>query len=71
MDNQNIEKLSSIAFPNTVQESEKSFFNKRDDIYFQGIMKNGEMSGIQWIQVWKGNILQAEIKESICDLYYN
>lgn len=71
MDNQFIDKLTQISFPNTVQDSERSFFTKKDNIYFQGIMKGGEMAGIQWIQVWEGSLLKAEIKESVCDLFYN
>jgi hypothetical protein len=69
MDNKNIDKLTSIQFPNNVENQRR--YKKDEHTTFQGIMKSGEMAGIQWIQVYKDNVLIAEIKESICDLYYN
>jgi len=70
MENKNIDKLKSISFPNTVAENERSYYTSKGEYSFKGIMKSGEMAGVQWIQVWKYEKLVAEIKESVCDLYY-
>ncbi len=71
MTNENIEKLTTIEFPNTVSDEHNGRYTKKMGYYFKGITKNGEMAPIQWIQVWKEGKLIAEIKESVCNLYFN
>jgi hypothetical protein len=70
MDNENIDKLTRIEFPNTAVGMDLCSYSK-PTVSFKGIIKNGEMAGIQWIQIYEGEKLIAEIKESICNLFYN
>jgi len=70
MENLNIDKLEQINYPNTISSQEQNSYSKANGYEFKGIMKSGEMAGIQWFQVYKNGKLVAEIKESICDLYY-
>lgn len=65
--------ISSIEFPNTVIDSEKTYciVGERDVKEIRPIMKAGEMSGIQWLQVVDVHgFVVAEIKESVCNVYY-
>ncbi len=63
-------KIRQIAFPNTVSDTEKMFYESKQGYTFKYIMKAGEMAGIAWIQVLKDDQLIAEIKESVCDIYF-
>lgn len=71
MENQNIDKIERVEFPNTENSDEGYVFSKSCGFSFKGIMKNGEMAAIQWIQIYDGEKLLAEIKESVCNLFYN
>jgi hypothetical protein len=64
--------IIQIEFPNTVADIDKTFFivgsNGVEEI--RPIMKAGEMSGVQWLQVVKNGHIVAEIKESVCNVYF-
>jgi len=65
--------IKTIEFPNTVIDSEKTYYTvgTRRVKEIRTIMKAGEMSGISWFQVIDLNgFVLAEIKESICNVYY-
>lgn len=63
-------KLISIAHPNTVADSQKAWYTEKNGYSFKYIMKSGEMSGIAWIEVYQNDKLVAEVKESVCDLFF-
>lgn len=69
--------IKSISFPNNVIDSEKSFYESPKH-FFKVIQKNGEMATVNWIEVWEGEDKEgcykhkiAEIKESVCNIYFN
>lgn len=69
--------ITVIEFPNTVEDEAKTFYTVKTDDEPNGnvdeirpIMKAGEMSGIQWFQVIKDGYIIAEIKESVCNVYF-
>lgn len=65
--------ITRIDFPNTVEDSAQTSYivGKNKIIEIKPIMKAGEMSSIQWFQIinMTGYVV-AEIKESICNVYY-
>ena len=61
--------IKTITFPNTVDGSAQNYF-RSPEYSFKIIQKNGEMASINWIEVWKGETKIAEIKESVCDIYF-
>jgi len=63
-------KITSISFPNTVKDGDRSFYLASSGIQFQEIFKNGEMSKIKWFAIWYEHELIAEIKESVCDISF-
>ena len=64
-------KIRQIFFPNT-EKNENAYGYKVgvhcDEIKL--IKKNGEMAEVNWLQIIKDNKVTAEIKESICNVYY-
>lgn len=65
-------EITSITYPNTaLAESEISYCSKKNGYRFKRIWKNGEMAMVCWIQVYKYQELVSEIKESVCNLYFN
>lgn len=65
--------ISQIEFPNTVEDEAKTFYivGQNNVKEIRPIMKAGEMSGIQWFQIIDNDsYVLAEIKESICNVYY-
>lgn len=66
------EKIDGISFPNTVKDDEANFITVGSNGVTEivPILKSGEMSGIQWFQIYKGDLLVAEIKESVCNVFY-
>ncbi|MGV9002378.1 MAG: hypothetical protein ACOH18_05500 [Candidatus Saccharimonadaceae bacterium] len=63
--------IASIEFPNTVVDEAKTYYVVGpyvDEI--KPIMKAGEMAGVQWFQIIKDGMILAEIKESICNVYF-
>jgi hypothetical protein len=69
----NIE-IRKIHFPNTEPmclDPNYSFeVGKNGVTEITKTSKNGEMAEICWLQIWKGNNLYAEIKESVCHIFY-
>jgi len=70
-----MKKVTSIEFPNTSDENTRERYSinsisisKVDDI--KRVTKAGEMANIGWFEVWKNGKLLAEIKESVCNIYY-
>lgn len=64
------DNIRQISFPNTVADIDKTFYEKKMGYSFRYFNKNGEMALIAWIQVSKDGKVVAEIKESVCDIYY-
>jgi hypothetical protein len=69
-------EITQISFPNTVQSCDRDFF-RSDRHFFKIIKKNGEMAEVNWIEIWEGNEKEgcfktkvAEIKESVCDIWF-
>ena len=64
-------EIKQIGFPNTVQDSEKSWYDI-DMWIIKEITKNGEMSSIAWFEIFRKDTGEkvAEIKESVCDIYF-
>jgi len=63
--------IRKISFPNTIADYEQADYvvgNNCDEIKL--IQKNGEMAGIGWFEIRKENEVIAEIKESVCNIYY-
>lgn len=65
-------KLIEIRFPNTVADYEQGSYKIGNNgvTKIEEIYKAGEMANIRWYAVFKGKDLVAEIKESVCDLFY-
>lgn len=64
------ENIKMIGYPNTVADNDKAFFMKESGYTFVEKFKNGEMALIAWIEIYKDGKIVAEIKESVCDIYY-
>lgn len=69
--------ISCIELPNTVEDEAKTYYTVKTEDEPNGnvdeirpIMKAGEMSGVQWFQVIKDGHIIAEIKESVCNVYF-
>ena len=64
-------KIRQIFFPNT-EKNENAYGYKigMDCDEIKLIKKNGEMAEVNWLQIIKDNKVIAEIKESICNVYY-
>ncbi len=62
--------IREIWFPNTVKDEDKCFYSTKLWYEFKFIFKNWEMAQIKWIEVLKDWKLVAEIKESVCDIFY-
>ena len=66
-----IKIIKEIRFPNTAVDGEQSFYSiEKGCSEIRYISKNGEMASVGWFQVLKGDDIIAEIKESVCDIYY-
>lgn len=65
------EQIKEIRFPNVVSSEQQNVYivgKNVDSIGYQ--FKSGEMANVAWLQLFKDGKLFAEIKESICDIYY-
>ena len=71
MEKEEYEKITKIFFPNTVSLSEQSAFRKSEGFSFTRIMEAGEMAGIAWIGVFRDGVKVAQIKQSVCDIFFN
>ena len=61
--------IKIIEFPNTVENPSMFTVGKSCD-EIKIIRKAGGMSGITWFQVIKNNKTMAEIKKSVCNIYF-
>ena len=67
-----MKKIKSIEFPNTATSIDAMIYTVDkgcDEI--KKITKAGEMANVAWFEVWKDGDIIAEIKESVCNIYYN
>ena len=64
--------VKQIGYPNTSQSHEEVNYytvgSNCDEINI--IQKNGEMAKVNWFQIIKGEEVIAEIKESVCNVYF-
>jgi len=65
-----LKNIESIGYPNTVKDSDKTFYTAESGYDFELFYKDGEMARIGWIKITKDGRDVAEIKESVCDIYY-
>jgi hypothetical protein len=71
-------KIAEIRFPNTsLQQRQYTVGNDDSDWDYafycheiREIMKPGEMAMIKWFQVIRDGKVIMEVKESICDIYF-
>jgi hypothetical protein len=70
-------KIFSIEHPNTGAPDERGYYSINDKLKYakkcdeiQRIEKAGEMAMVGWLQVIVNGEVIAEIKESVCDIYY-
>jgi len=66
-----MKEIKQIAYPNTIASNEQSFFTVGSNCdRIEEVFKSGEMASITWFAVIKSENVIAEIKESVCDIYY-
>ena len=63
-------EITQISYPNTVADIDRYFYEKKLGYEIKRTEKNGEMASIGWFEIYKQGELIAEIKESVCDIYY-
>lgn len=66
--------IIKITFPNTLGDNNEESFNYSVGVNCEGIkkiIKNGEMATINWFQIIKDGEVMAEIKESVCNIFYD
>jgi len=63
-------EIKEIAFPNTVKDEDKTSYTARKHIEIKRITKNWDMAPIWWFEIYNDWKKVAEIKESVCDIYY-
>lgn len=68
----NDKQVKEIAFPNTISDEGKSYYTvgKNGVTEIKQVYQNGEMASIDWFEIYQGEELIAEIKKSICNVYY-
>lgn len=59
-------EIKCIEFPNTLSSGFTSHYLPAPTYSFKIIQKNNET----WIQIYKHDCLYAEIKESVCNIFY-
>ena len=62
------DKIKVISYPNTCRDVLS--FSTEDGYEFKSIFRNGEMALIRWFRVSKDGMPIAEIKGSVCNIYY-
>jgi (p)ppGpp synthase/HD superfamily hydrolase len=62
-------EIESICFPN-ISDNPLSYAIGKNADKINIITKNGEMAEITWFQVIKDGKVIAEIKESVCHIFY-
>lgn len=60
-----------IYYPNTVSEYDQRKFAADNNCVIKKGYKDAEMVKVGWFFIYKDEKLIAEIKESICDIYYD
>lgn len=63
-------EIKAIHHPNTDIDQQIYTVGKAGITLIKRIEKNGEMSRVGWFQVIGSGKLIAEIKESVCDIFY-
>lgn len=63
-------KITSISFPNTAEQPDRMVYRVVSGCSFECVMEAGEMAGIAWIAVFKDGEKVAQIKQSVCDIYF-
>ena len=64
--------IKSIHYPNTISSQEQtSFGTTMDNWKFEQVLENGEMAYVSWIAVYKNDKKVAQIKQSVCDIYFH
>lgn len=72
MNQEEYKNIKSIEFPNTVSNNESSNCgNTMDNWKFEQVLENGEMAHVIWIAVYKNNKKIAQIKQSVCNIYFH
>ena len=65
------EDIGVIVFPNNAQSGDDTNIYRRKAGYeFSEIFKQGDAAPVKWFMVYKGDNLVAEIKESVCNIYF-
>lgn len=63
-------QIKQISYPNTVCSDVQGHYTEKSGYSFERFNKNGEMASIGWIRIIKDGSTVAELKESICDIYF-
>lgn len=67
-----MKNVKEIGYPNTSPNHEQFNYytvgRNCDEISI--IQKNGEMTKVNWFQIIKNGEVIAEIKESVCNIYF-
>jgi hypothetical protein len=72
MEKSDYKEIKSIEYPNTgcPTADMHHYGNTMDSWRFEQVMENGEMAGISWIAVFKNDKKVAQIKQSVCNIYF-
>lgn len=64
--------IKSISFPNTVDQSKQCGYRvgTEDIDKIERIPKNGATGTERWFHIFRKGKMIAEIKESVCDIFY-
>lgn len=65
-------KINSIQFPNNCSDVQGGCSISADEnTQINRMEKSGEMADIGWFQIIRNGSVFAEIKESVCNIYYD
>jgi hypothetical protein len=71
MEKEEYKNIKTIRFPNTVEDEKQGVYGATmDEWKFEYVSENGEMAEIAWIAVFKNGKKIAQIKQSVCDIYF-
>lgn len=70
METNEYEKISDLEFPNTEAGDRTSHFTAKSGCTFFKVEENGENAPIAWIGVFKEGKKIAQIKQSVCNIYF-
>lgn len=71
MTEEEYEKITWIIHPNNQPSEEQTIYEKKKGFSFRLVEENGEMAKIAWIGVYKDDNKIAQIKQSVCNIYFN